>query len=97
MNILAPGVRGYVYMHQCEWTKVKLTKSCRQMTGEMNILIEDVVKGYHQCPFTIECFHMMSRRPYWCPKTMKRRPCLCPKLVLWELNSFLMQTLLLFQ
>ena len=42
---------------------------------------------------TIECFHMTSRRPYWCPKTMKRRPCWCPKPVLWELNSFLMQTL----
>ena len=41
----------------------------------------------------IECFHMTSRRPYWCPKTMKRRPCWCPKLILWELNSFLMQTL----
>ena len=40
-----------------------------------------------------ECFHMTSRRPYWCPKTMKRRPCWCPKPVLWELNSFLMQTL----
>ena len=22
----------------------------------------------------IECFHVISRRPYWCPKTMKRRP-----------------------
>ena len=37
--------------------------------------------------------HMTSRRPYWCPKTMKRRPCWCLKPVLWELNSFLMQTL----
>ena len=36
---------------------------------------------------------MTSRRPYWCPKTMKRRPCWCPKPVLWELTSFLMQTL----
>ena len=36
---------------------------------------------------------MRSRRPHWCPKTMKRRPCWCPKPVLWELNSFLMQTL----
>ena len=44
------------------------------------------------CP-PMECFHMTSRRPYWCPKTMKRRPCWCPKPVLWELNSFLMQTL----
>ena len=26
-------------------------------------------------------------------ETMKRRPCWCPKPVLWELNSFLMQTL----
>ena len=42
---------------------------------------------------SIECFHMTSRRPYWCPKTMKRRPCWCPKPVLFELNSFLMQTL----
>ena len=41
----------------------------------------------------IECFHMTSRRPYWFLKTMKRRPCWCPKPVLWELNSFLMQTL----
>ena len=43
--------------------------------------------------FSIECFHMTSRRPYWCPKTMKRRPCWCPKPILWEFNSFLMQTL----
>ena len=42
---------------------------------------------------TIECFHMTSRRPYCCPKTMKRQPCWCPKPILWELNSFLMQTL----
>ena len=41
----------------------------------------------------IECFHMTSRRPYWCPKTMKRRPWWCPKPILWEINSFLMQTL----
>ena len=40
-----------------------------------------------------ECFHITSRRPYWCLKTMKRRPCWCPKPVLWELNYFLMQTL----
>ena len=36
---------------------------------------------------------MTSWRPYWCPKTTKRRPCWCPKPILWELNSFLMQTL----
>ena len=36
---------------------------------------------------------MTSRRPYWCPKTMKRRPCWCPKPILWELNSFPIQTL----
>ena len=29
-----------------------------------------------------ECFHMKSRRPYW-----------CPKLILWELHSFLMKAL----
>ena len=41
----------------------------------------------------IECFHMTSRWPYWCPKTMKRPPCWCPKPVLWDLNSFLMEML----
>ena len=41
---------------------------------------------------SIECFHMTSRRPYWCPKTMTRRPCWCPTPILWELNSFLMWT-----
>ena len=41
----------------------------------------------------IECFHMMSWWPYWCPTTIKRWPCWCPKPILWELNSFLMQTL----
>ena len=46
----------------------------------------------HYQGFLIECFHMTSRRPYWCPKTMKRWPCWCPKLILWELNSFLTQT-----
>ena len=40
-------------MHQFEWTKVKLTKSCRQMTSEMNISLEAIVKGYNQCPFKI--------------------------------------------
>ena len=40
-----------------------------------------------------ECFHMTQRRPYWCPTTIKRRPCWCPKQILWEFNSFLMQTL----
>ena len=30
---------------------------------------------------TIECFHMTSRRPCWCPKQ-----------ILWEFNSLLMQT-----
>ena len=29
----------------------------------------------------IECFHMTSRRPCWCPKTIKRRPRWCPKPV----------------
>ena len=41
----------------------------------------------------IECFHMTSRRSYWCPQTMKWQQCWCPKLILWELNSFLTQTL----
>ena len=47
--------------------------------------------GKHICQFLgpIECCHMTSRRPYWCPKTMRRRPCWSPKPILWELSSFL--------
>ena len=37
---------------------------------------------------SMECFHMTSRRPYWCPKTMKRRPCWSPKPIFWELELF---------
>ena len=44
------------------------------------------------CAHSIECFHMRSRRPYWCPKTVKRRLRWCLKPILWELNSFLMQS-----
>ena len=56
------------------------------------------LKGLRLCSHsglvhTIECFHMTSRRPYWCPKTMKRRPCWCTKPILRELHSFLLQTL----
>ena len=51
------------------------------------VTVRWILKNY------IECFHMTSRRPYWCPKTMERRPCWCPKPILWELSSFLMQTL----
>ena len=40
-----------------------------------------------------ECLYLTSRRPYWYAKTIKRQPCWCPKPILWELNSFLMQTL----
>ena len=47
----------------------------------------------HKFSSKICSFHMTSRRPYWCPKTMKRRPYWCPKPVLWELNTFFMQTL----
>ena len=36
---------------------------------------------------------MTSRPPYWCPKTINRRPCWCPEPILWELSSFLSQTL----
>ena len=42
---------------------------------------------------SIERFYMSSWWPYWCFKTMKRLPCWCSKPILWELNSFLMQTL----
>ena len=46
---------------------------------------------YHR--FQIYTIVPIVQRPYWYPKTMKRRPCWGPKPILWELNSFLLQTL----
>ena len=66
---------------------------CSLLTGiPKSAMLESIHQnGIHT--IAIECFHMTSRRPYWCPKTIKRRPCWCPKPILSELNSFLMQTL----
>ena len=60
---------------------------------ELFVVFADMGHRKYTAGPPIECFHMTSRRPYWCPKIMKRRPCWCPKPILWELNSFLMQTL----
>ena len=58
---------------------------CTRKQKPWRILVA-VAKWRHRenglLPTCIECFHMTSRRPCWCPKP-----------VLWELNSFLMQTL----
>ena len=71
-------------------TDLRVSKAIGKF-NEMRQVLTD--KKVNMTTRAIECFHMTSRRPYWCPKTMKRRPCWCPKPVLWELNSFLMQTL----
>jgi len=44
--------------------------------------------GKHHVGLLLDCFHMTSRQPYWCPKTMKRRPYWCTKPILWESNFF---------
>ena len=41
----------------------------------------------------IKCFHMTSQRPCWSSKTKKWRPWWCTKLILWELDSIIMQIL----
>ena len=65
---------------------------CQYMKSQSSLFILElfILRRYSRI---IECFPMTSRRPYWCPKTMKQWPCWCPKPVLWEVNSFLMQTL----
>ena len=44
-------------------------------------LYDEVSEDKHRPLYSIECFHMTSRRPCWCPKPVP-----------WELNSFRMQT-----
>ena len=56
-----------------------LTKGCRLNASERLVCV--------LLPFNRVFSHDVTT------VTMKRRPCLCPKPVLWELNSFLMQTL----
>ena len=70
--------------------KVLETK-VQTVTLTISVSVCDSFEALASC--LIKCFHMTSRRSYGCPKTMKRRPCCCPKPILWELNSFLMQTL----
>ena len=60
----------------------------KQKTIKFDVVGERLATKYIQIS-RIECFQMTLR----CPKTIKRRPCWCPKQILWELNSFLMQTL----
>ena len=55
--------------------------------------LEGFVWSYRSITGLIECFHMTSQWPYWCPKTIKQWPCWCLKPIPWELNSFLMQML----
>ena len=76
------------YRFKC---KCLLNKSSNEMLIDKSPLGPAPASRFFRIPELFkECFHMTSRRPYWCPKTMKRRPCWCP---MWELNSFLMQTL----
>ena len=78
----------------------KLRRHCGWRKGGFHRTLKETRSTFR----LIECFHMTSRRPYWCPTTMKRRPCWCPTTrkrrpcwcptpILWELNSFPMQTL----
>ena len=72
----------YLSVHLESWNRCTCTS------------LSDGFHSYWSSVFSsIECFHMMSRRPYWCPKTTKRRPYWCPKPILREFTSFLMQTL----
>ena len=76
------------------WRLCELRSIFLSPTGvRKNTSNEQNVCSYYMLNHQIRCFHMTSRRPYWCPKTMERRPCWCPKPILWELSSFLMQTL----
>ena len=89
----------------CPWTPCGISISIKMIASYLALFHELQNKKHKMlkkkknskhcflCSKNIECFHVTSRQPYWCPKTMKRRPCWCPKPILWEFSSFLMQTL----
>ena len=72
----------------CSLFTVFWSLPCSQITKAITLTLESIHQNGINT-IAIECFHMTSRRPYWCPKTIKRRPCWCPKPILSELNSFL--------
>ena len=87
-------------LYGCPWSKFynsfqwKVWYRCREKHVVTSVNVRNRVDEIgRESMNIIECFHMTSRRPYWCLKTMKRRPCWCPKLILWELDSFPMRKL----
>ena len=77
--------RGFSLQHK--------TFSALNYAQDFGTTVKQSLKRTASSKWAMECFHITSRRPYWCPKTMSRRPCWCSKLVLLELNSFLVETL----
>ena len=90
VDIFFPLIKYLTWYHFCSF--IHSWTGQFEMTRFFEVFSKRVVKKARKCG-PIERFHMTSRPPYWCPKTMKRRPCWCPKPILWELKSFLMQTL----
>ena len=98
--IVFSSLLGYTIVHSTAWLFYCLVYGAVLLSGLLRYATEQslVLFSLFYCPvystfsiaWSIECFHMTSRRPYWCPKTMEWRPsCWCAKPVLWELSSFL--------
>ena len=79
-------VRLIMHSRECMWY-IPVVRNHREYFHMTCMWYIPVVQNHR------EYFHMMSQRPYWYSKTMKWWPCWLPKPFLWELNSFLMQTL----
>ena len=58
-----------MHRYSCEHHKAWLSPSPHSGTHRTGI---DKQENISEKP--VESFDMISRRPYWCPKTMKRRP-----------------------
>ena len=61
------GVCGYI-THPCTWSQVSLCRclASPQITGKMNVLlIEAVLKGYHECPLKYGRVNLQFLRKNW--------------------------------
>ena len=83
--------QGFIFLSPCELDDLYRRKTKQNGTISVQFKRAWFIFFLLLSLVSIECFHMTSRRPYWCLKTMKRRPYWCPKPILWEMNSFLMQ------
>ena len=76
----------------CREIRLILSHACSKICS-YHLLTELQIYLSFKYNFNTSFTHLVIAAIQWCFKIMKRRPCWFTKPILWEFNSFLMQTL----